>query len=161
MQVYTSNASAQLADGVVSVVFDQEAEMTTVSALDGAPKIGNISRVTTVDLPKGQITTITQDEDPVQPSDLSTAAVEDLRGFFGESFIDKELDAAGIRIAEGETVKAVAEQGVREQGIEEAIRLKALFDQNSILGKWIKPMQATKFITGRLFISIRLPNVEK
>ncbi|MBN1981072.1 MAG: hypothetical protein JW795_06050, partial [Chitinivibrionales bacterium] len=94
--VYTSNAVAQLDSGTLSSVVETKTGHTGFQMLGGRSSVRNIENKQSTDLTVGLTSIVLPGKDPTAPLYMTYKHVGVLRHFFGETFINHEIDASGI-----------------------------------------------------------------
>jgi hypothetical protein len=104
--VYTSNAMGETEDGSFSTVVESRTGETGFQTLGGKIKTRNIAQKEGIDLTSGQTTMILPSKEPTAPLYITFRHVSVLKHFFGDEYIQSELDAAGIKPTEDRTSRS-------------------------------------------------------
>ena len=104
--VYTSNAVGETENGSFSTVVESKTGETGFQVLGGKVKTRNIAQKEGIDLISGQTTMIFPGKEPTAPLYITYKHVSVLKHFFGDEYIQSEMDAAGIKATEDVTSRS-------------------------------------------------------
>jgi hypothetical protein len=104
--VYTSNAMGETENGSFSTVVENRTGETGFQTLGGKVKTRNIAQKEGIDLISGQTTMVLPSKEPTAPLYITYKHVSVLKHFFGDEYIQSELDAAGIKPTEDRTSRS-------------------------------------------------------
>ncbi len=108
VSVYTSNAVGETENGSFSTVVESKTGETGFQVISGKVKTRNIAQKEGIDLISGQTTMIFPGKEPTAPLFITYKHVSVLKHFFGEEYIQSEMDAAGIKATEDKTSRSSA-----------------------------------------------------
>jgi len=106
ISVYTSNAVGETENGAFSTVVESKTGETGFQVLGGNVRTRNIAQKEGITLISGQTTMIFPGKEPTAPLYITYKHVSVLKHFFGEDYIQSELDAAGIKPTEDKTSRS-------------------------------------------------------
>jgi len=96
ISIYTSNGVCDFSLGSVSAIVDPQTGETGFQVLGGNVRTRNISQQKGRDLIAGQTTMIIPGREPTAPLYLTFRHVAILKHFFGDKYVEQELEQAGI-----------------------------------------------------------------
>lgn len=96
VSVYTSNGVAETSQGAVSAVVDAKSGETGFQVLGGSVAVRNIAQQKTRTLGAGQTTMVLPGRAPTAALYLTHKHVSVLKHYFGEEYVDAQLESAGI-----------------------------------------------------------------
>ncbi len=154
--VYTSNAVGETDSGSFSTVVESRTGETGFQVLGGKVKTRNIAQKEGIECNSGQTTMIFPGKEPTAPLYITYKHVSVLKHFFGEEYVQSELDAAGIRPTEDRTSRsstllsdALMEGRVRNT--QDLSSYKIPFSLNKIYGAIISDREKRKRIFNSLY----------
>jgi hypothetical protein len=104
--VYTSNAVGETENGSFSTVVESRTGETGFQVLGGKVRTRNIAQKEGVDCSSGQTTMIFPGKEPTAPLFITYKHVTVLKHFFGDEYIQSEMDVAGIKPTEDRTSRS-------------------------------------------------------
>jgi hypothetical protein len=104
--VYTSNAVGETDSGSFSTVVESRTGETGFQVIGGKVRTRNIAQKEGVDCISGQTTMIFPGKEPTAPLYITYKHVSVLKHFFGEEYIQSEMDMAGIKPTEDRTSRS-------------------------------------------------------
>ena len=104
--VYTSNAVGETDSGSFSTVVESRTGETGFQVISGKVRTRNIAQKEGVDCISGQTTMIFPGKEPTAPLYITYKHVSVLKHFFGEEYIQSEMDIAGIKPTEDRTSRS-------------------------------------------------------
>ncbi len=135
--IYTANAVSEIDSGVVSAVVEAKTGHTGFQVLNGSAKARNIAQQQGKKLNTGLTTIVLPGKEPTAPLYITYRHVAVLKHFFGDEFIDREIEAAGIEPTEDRTSanRLSLSQQLQQDKSEADLRMhKRLFSQDKIWG---------------------------
>lgn len=96
VNIFTSNAVAEIDKGTITTIVEAKTGHTGFQVLGGGAKVRNVSQQQMKNLNLGLTTIVLPDKEPTAPLYITYRHVAVLKHFFGENFIDKQIDDAGI-----------------------------------------------------------------
>jgi hypothetical protein len=106
ISVYTSNAVGETENGSFSTVVESRTGETGFQVIGGKVKTRNIAQKEGIECISGQTTMIFPGKEPTAPLFITYKHVSVLKHFFGEEYIQSEMDAAGIKPTEDRTSRS-------------------------------------------------------
>ena len=157
--VYTSNAVGETENGSFSTVVEGKTGETGFQILGGNVKTRNIAQKEGIDLISGQTTMIFPGKEPTAPLYITYKHVSVLKHFFGEDYIQSEMDAAGIKPTEDKTSRSTtllsdAMAGGEFGAGQDLTTYKIPFSLNKIYGAILEDREKNK----RVYSPIEKPN---
>lgn len=137
VNIYTTNATAQIESGTISTIVEAKTGHSGFQVLGGGAEIRNISQQQWKKLGLGLTTIVLPDKEPTAPLYLTYRHVEVLKHFFGDEFIDREIEAAGIEPTEDQssTNRLSLTQNLMQRSLNpDGGMEKKLFSYNKIFG---------------------------
>ncbi|HEX7510544.1 MAG TPA: hypothetical protein VF335_04540 [Chitinivibrionales bacterium] len=104
--VYTSNAVGETENGSFSAVVESKTGETGFQVLGGKVRTRNIAQKEGIDLTSGQTTMIFPGKEPTAPLYITYKHVSVLKHFFGDEYIQSEMEVAGIKPTEDKTSRS-------------------------------------------------------
>ncbi len=151
--IYTSNAVAQIDSGTISTVVEAKTGHTGFQLLGGKAQVRNVSQQQGKNLSSGLTTIVLPGKEPTAPLDITYRHVAVLKHFFGDDYIQRQIDEAGIEPTEEQTSTnrlSLSQNLSREQEEAKSGIQKKVFSQNKIWGsiledrirkrKWYEPI---------------------
>jgi hypothetical protein len=154
--VYTSNAVGETDSGSFSTVVESRTGETGFQVLGGKVKTRNIAQKEGIECNSGQTTMIFPGKEPTAPLYITYKHVSVLKHFFGEEYVQSEMDAAGIKPTEDRTSRSStllsdAMMEGRVRGDQDLSSYKIPFSLNKIYGAIISDREKRK----RLFTPLK------
>lgn len=137
VNIYTANAVAQIDSGTISTVVEARTGHTGFQTLGGTAQVRNVAQQHGKELPAGLTTIILPGKEPTAPLYITYRHVAVLKHFFGDEFIDHEIESAGINPTEDKssTHRLSLSQALRKSRSEaEGQMYKRLFSLDKIYG---------------------------
>lgn len=134
--IFTSNGVAQVDSGTVTTVVESKTGHTGFQTLGGKASIRNISEQKNMNLALGMTSIILAGKSPTAPLYITYRHVAVLKHFFGETYIDRQIERAGIKPTEESTGSSQLSLSDNLQNKNEAdgYMHKRLFSQDRIWG---------------------------
>lgn len=135
--IYTANAVSEIDSGVISAVVESKTGYTGFQVLNGSAKARNIAQQQGKLLSSGLTTIVLPGKEPTAPLYITYRHVAVLKHFFGDEFIDREIEAAGLEPTEdvSSANRLSLSQQMQQQKRESDTRMhKRLFSQDKIWG---------------------------
>ncbi len=151
--LYTSNAVAQLDSGTITTIVESKTGHTGFQVLGGKAQIRNVAQQQSKNLSSGLTTIVLPGKEPTAPLYITYRHVAVLKHFFGDDYVDRQIEEAGIQPTEDKTttnrITLSQEAQANRQEAQNKIE-KKLFSQNKIWGiilddrarkkKWYEPI---------------------
>lgn len=136
VNIYTSNAVAQIDSGTISTVVEAKTGHTGFQVLGGTTEARNVAQQQGKKLNPGLTTIVLPGKEPTAPLYITYRHVAVLKHFFGDEFIDQQIEDAGIKPTEDKTSvsRLSLSEGMQGKAEKEEQMQKRLFSQNKIWG---------------------------
>ncbi len=136
VNIYTSNAVTQIDSGTISTVVEAKTGHTGFQVLGGTAEARNVAQQQGKKLNSGLTTIVLPGKEPTAPLYITYRHVAVLKHFFGDEFIDQQIEDAGIKPTEDKTSvsRLSLSQGMQGKAAKEGQMQKRLFSQNKIWG---------------------------
>ncbi len=135
--IYTANAVAQIDSGTISTVVEAKTGHTGFQVLGGKAQVRNVAQQQAKNLSSGLTTIVLPGKEPTAPLYITYRHVAVLKHFFGDDYIQRQIDEAGIEPTEEQAATnrlSLSENlGLSEEEQKSGIQ-KRLFTQNMIWG---------------------------
>lgn len=161
VNIYTANAVAQIDSGTISTVVEAKTGHTGFQMLSGSASARNISQQEGRTLNAGLTTIILPGKEPTAPLYITYRHVAVLKHFFGEEFIDREIEAAGITPSEDKSMTnrlSLSQNLEQGKGQADGQMYKKLFSYNRIFGLILDDQARKKKIFKPIKKSYRISN---
>ncbi len=137
INVFTSNGLASINKGTFITSYDGKESKTIDIALKQKLLVQNIAKKENISIPPKNYIIIDRDENPSKPSPVNVKIADIMRESFGDNFINKELDNAGIDLQAKVAQKAQAETETKtEKNLNETpFRISPLFKMDELMAK--------------------------
>ena len=135
--IYTANAVSEIESGVISAVVEAKTGHTGFQVLNGSAKARNIAQQQGKNLSSGLTTIVLPGKEPTAPLYITYRHVAVLKHFFGEEFIDREIEDAGLEPTEdvSSANRLSLSQQMQQQRRDADVHMhKRLFSQDKIWG---------------------------
>lgn len=136
VSIYTPNAVAQIDSGTISTVVEAKTGHTGFQTLGGTANARNVAQQQGKNLSSGLTTIVLPGKEPTAPLYITYRHVAVLKHFFGDEFIDQQIEEAGIQPTEDKTSvsRLSLSQGMESRTKKEEQMQKRLFSQDKIWG---------------------------
>jgi|GEM_PF-2013677 len=136
VRIYTANAVAQIDSGTISTVVEAKTGHTGLQLLGGSSQVRNVAQQQGKSLTPGLTTIVLPGKEPTAPLYMTYRHVAVLKHFFGDEFIDQQINEAGITPTEdvSSVSRLSLSQSMQNRGETESQVQKRLFSENKIWG---------------------------
>ncbi len=114
IKVFSANAVAEFDSGAVSAVVEEKSGETGYQILQGSARVRNVAQQTGKRLGAGQTTIIFPRKEPTVPLYITNRHVAVLKHFFGEDYIENQLESSGITPTEDTPQKNTSRTRISE-----------------------------------------------
>jgi len=134
IQFFSNDGMSASSKANFAFIYQKNNGKTHIISTSEKLMVQNITKKSPVEINKGEFTYVMPEKNPAEPALITTEVTDLMRKFFGDKFVNKELEQANIKVATT-TTKAVAEKAETKQKFDESIRLTPLFSMGKILKK--------------------------
>ena len=136
VSIYTPNAVARIDSGTISTVVEAKTGHTGFQVLGGKAETRNVAQQQGKSLTSGLTTIVLPGKEPTAPLYITYRHVAVLKHFFGDEFIDRQIEEAGIHPTEDKTSvsRHSLSRGMEREAIKDDQMQKRLFSQDKIWG---------------------------
>lgn len=161
IQFFSNDGMAATSKASFAFIYQKNNGKTHVISTNNKLMVQNITKKSPVEINKGEYTFVIPENNPIEPAQITIEITDLMKKFFGDKFVNKELEQANIKVSTS-TTKAIAEKAESKPKYEENIRLSPLFNMGSILKKirqsenpgnvnymepyWVDEMQNHKYL---------------
>lgn len=136
IEVFTTDAVLKTSAGTFAILYNKAEKQTLFFNLTGTETVESITKKEPVKLSPGQFSLVQPSENPSAPEQVNTAIADQLRKFFGDQFITKEMEKHGIQISTTGTQEVKAGTTEKEDiKLDDNTRVIPFFQITDILKK--------------------------